>query len=64
MTGEVVSIVMDIWIRNLHQILEENKIDVYLLLKYVDDFNPMVSPIREGWRCKRERDSWKITWSK
>ena len=35
LTGEVSSVVMDIWIRRLEQILEGNGINIYMLLKPV-----------------------------
>ena len=44
--------VIDVWVRRLKEILEKNNMDVYLLLKYVDGVNIMVSVMNEGMMWK------------
>ena len=53
LTGEVCKIVMDVWISRFEKVLRSSGMEVYLLLKYVDDVNLMVSTIREGMRWKK-----------
>ena len=53
LTGEVCKVVMDVWIRRILSVLESNQVEVYLLLKYVDDVNLMVSIIKEGLRWRK-----------
>ena len=50
LTGVVARICMDRWAKELTRLLEENKVKVYLLIKYVDDVNFFLEAIAPGSR--------------
>ena len=50
LTEEVCKILMDVWITRFTEVLRLSGVDVYLLLKYVDDVNIMTSHIKAGLR--------------
>ena len=54
LTGEVCKILMDVWIAIFEKVLKDSGVEIYLLLKYVDDVNLMVALIKEGIRWDRK----------
>ena len=68
LTGEVSSIVMDVWMDRFELVCKRNGIGLYLFLKYVDDVNLMVDLIKEGMRWKKadilDRRKRRLVWSK
>ena len=49
LTGIVARIVMDVWTDKMSAILEDNKINIYLMVKYVDDINVATKLIKDGY---------------
>ena len=50
LTGGVARIIMDRWARDIRASLSRNKIEIYLLSKYVDTVNIAISLISKGWK--------------
>ena len=40
---------MDVWMDRMTEILQDNKVEIYLMVKYVDDINIATDLIEEGY---------------
>ena len=54
---------MDVWMDKMATILEDNKVNTYLMVKYVDDMNMATSLIKSEYRWEREGNKWRLVWS-
>ena len=64
-TGVVARVLMDVWADRLATCLESNDIGMWMLAKYVDDINTVLSIIPKGNRWKKDPDfaRWRLEWS-
>ena len=46
------------------EILQDNEVEIYLMVKYMDDINIATDLIKEGYGWHKEGDKWKLKWSK
>ena len=54
---------MDVWMDKMSAILEQNRVTIYLMAKYVDDVNIATRLIKDGFEWRKEGESWKLVWS-
>ena len=62
-TGVIARVIMDVWMDLATTALEENKVIIYLMTKYVDDINIATSLIPKGFSWTKEDRKWKLKWS-
>ena len=54
LTGIVARIIMDVWMDKMAAILEDNKVDIYLMVNYVEDINVATALIKSGYGWQRD----------
>ena len=63
LTGIIARLIMDVWMDRMTEILQQNKVEIYLMVKYVDDINIATDLIKDGYKWQKEGDQWVLRWS-
>ena len=55
-------VVMGIYDRRLAEVMEREKLEVGMRMRYVDDIQILMKPIKEGWRWKNNKLRFRKCW--